>query len=598
KTYGKRGQAVVDKNNEAVDQSLANLHQVEVPAKVSSKITRRAAVPEQAPLFVREVLGKMITFEGDDVPVSGMPVDGTFPTGTTRWEKRNISLDIPVWEPDLCIQCGKCVFVCPHAVIRHKVYASDLLKEAPATFKSMDSKFKEFPEMKYTVQVAPEDCTGCTLCVETCPVKDKSQVGRKAINMAPQPALRETEAANWEFFLSLPEVDRTLINPNTIKNSQLLEPLFEFSGACAGCGETPYVKLLSQLFGDRTLIANATGCSSIYSGNLPTTPYTYNKQGRGPAWSNSLFEDNAEFGLGMRLTVDKQVEFVRELVVLFTKELGKDLVNDLLNADMSNETGIGQQRERVAILKSKLSKSTDPRAKDLLSLADLLVRRSVWILGGDGWAYDIGYGGLDHVLASGRDVNVLVLDTEVYSNTGGQASKATPMAAIAKFSAEGKNLPKKDLGLIAMSYGYVYVARVAMGASDTQTLKAFLEAESYPGPSLIIAYSHCIAHGIDMTQGLNQQKLAVQAGVWPLLRYDPRLIELGQNPLSIDSKDPRIQPQEYMYNETRYRMLVQTDEARAEMLLKAVKKDNKKRLNFYRQMAAMHYNSDDEGSSD
>ncbi|OGN72202.1 MAG: pyruvate:ferredoxin (flavodoxin) oxidoreductase [Chloroflexi bacterium GWB2_49_20] len=598
KTYGKRGESVVKKNNEAVDQSLANLHQVKVPARVSSKIPRRAPVPEQAPAFVRDVLGKMIAFDGDDVPVSGMPVDGTFPTGTSRWEKRNISLDIPVWEPDLCIQCGKCVFVCPHAVIRHKVYATDLLKKAPTTFKSMDSKFKEFPGMKYTVQVAPEDCTGCTLCVETCPVKDKTQVGRKAINMAPQPPLRESEAANWEYFLSLPEVDRSLINPGTIKNSQLLQPLFEFSGACAGCGETPYIKLLSQLYGDRALIANATGCSSIYSGNLPTTPYTFNKQGRGPAWSNSLFEDNAEFGLGMRLTVDKQVQFARELLLLFTKELGQEFINDLLNADQSNETGIGQQRERVATLKTKLAKSTEPRAKDLLSLADMLVKRSVWIVGGDGWAYDIGYGGLDHVLASGRNVNILVLDTEVYSNTGGQASKSTPMAAIAKFAAEGKSLPKKDLGLIAMSYGYVYVARVAMGANDAQTLKAFLEAESYPGPSLIIAYSHCIAHGIDMTQGLNQQKLAVQSGIWPLLRYDPRLIELGQNPLTIDSKDPTIQPQEYMYNETRYRMLVQSDEDRAEMLLKKVKKDNKKRLNFYRQMAAMHYSNDDEGSSE
>ena len=596
KTYGKRGEIVVNKNYEAVDQSLANLYQVKVPTEVSSKITRRLPVPGAAPQFVQDVLGKMISFNGDDVRVSDMPVDGTFPTGTTRWEKRNISLEIPVWEPDLCIQCGKCVFVCPHAVIRHKVFPTELLVNAPETYKSMDSKFKEFPGMKYTVQVAPEDCTGCTLCVETCPVKDKSQVGRKALNMAPQPDLRESEAANWDYFLSLPEVDRTLINPNSIKNSQLLEPLFEFSGACAGCGETPYIKLLSQLFGDRTVIANATGCSSIYGGNLPTTPYTFNKDGRGPAWSNSLFEDNAEFGLGMRLTVDKQVEFARELVLLFSKELGRDLANDLLNADMSNEIGINQQRERVAKLKQKLAKHTDPRAKDLLSLADLLVKRSIWILGGDGWAYDIGYGGLDHVLASGRNVNVLVMDTEVYSNTGGQASKATPMAAIAKFAAEGKSLPKKDLGLIAMSYGYVYVARVAMGASDTQTLKAFIEAESYPGPSLIIAYSHCIAHGIDMTQGLNQQKLAVQSGLWPLLRYDPRLIELGQNPLSIDSKDPTIQPQEYMYNETRYRMLVQSDEARAEMLLKAVKKENKKRLSFYRQMADMHYNGDESNS--
>jgi pyruvate-ferredoxin/flavodoxin oxidoreductase len=596
KTYGKRGETVVNKNNEAVDQSLANLHQVKVPAQVTSKINRRAAVPNEAPAFVRDVLGKMIVFEGDDIPVSGMPVDGTFPTGTTRWEKRNISLDIPVWEPDLCIQCGKCVFVCPHAVIRHKVFDSGLLKNAPATYKSMDSKFKEFPGMKYTVQVAPEDCTGCTLCVETCPVKDKTQVGRKAINMAPQPPLRGTEAANWEFFLSLPEADRTLINPGTIKNSQLLEPLFEFSGACAGCGETPYVKLLSQLFGDRTLIANATGCSSIYSGNLPTTPYTFNKQGRGPAWSNSLFEDNAEFGLGMRLTVEKQTQYVQELLPLFSKELSQDLVNGLLNADQSTETGISQQRERVVLLKTKLAKSSHPRTKDLLSLADMLVKRSVWILGGDGWAYDIGYGGLDHVLASGRNVNVLVMDTEVYSNTGGQASKSTPTAAIAKFAAEGKSLPKKDLGLIAMSYGYVYVARVAMGANDAQTLKAFIEAEAYSGPSLIIAYSHCIAHGIDMVKGLNQQKLAVQCGMWPLYRYDPRLIDEGQNPLTIDSKDPTIPVQDYMYNETRYRMLVQSDEARAEMLLKEVQKDNKNRIDFYRQMAAMHYNKE-EGST-
>jgi pyruvate-ferredoxin/flavodoxin oxidoreductase len=594
KTYGKRGDTVVNQNFEAVDQSLANLHQVKVPAQATSTIIRRDAVPQEAPDFVRDVLGKMIIFEGDDVPVSAMPVDGTFPTGTTQWEKRNISLEIPVWEPDLCIQCGKCVFVCPHAVIRHKVFLPELLKDAPSTYKSLDSKFKEFPGMKYTVQVAPEDCTGCTLCVESCPVKDKTEVGRKAINMAPQPPLRETEAANWEFFLSLPEVDRTLINPGTIKNSQLLQPLFEFSGACSGCGETPYIKLLTQLFGDRTLIANATGCSSIYGGNLPTTPYTFNKLGRGPAWSNSLFEDNAEFGLGMRLTVDKQVQFASELLPLFVKELGQELIDGLMNADQSNETGISQQRERVALLKAKLAKSNNPRAKDLLNLADMLIKRSVWIMGGDGWAYDIGYGGLDHVMASGRNVNILVLDTEVYSNTGGQASKSTPMAAIAKFAAEGKSLPKKDLGLIAMSYGYVYVARVAMGANDAQTLKAFIEAESYPGPSLIIAYSHCIAHGIDMMKGLNQQKLAVQAGMWPLLRYDPRLLETGQNPLTIDSKEPSIPPQEYMYNETRYRMLVQSDEARAELLLKQVTADNKKRLNFYRQMAAMHYNQVDE----
>jgi len=593
KTYGKRGETVVKKNYEAVDGSLANLHQVKVPDAVTSKISRRKPIPDQAPEFVRDVLGRMIAFEGDDLPVSAMPVDGTFPTGTTKWEKRNITLDIPVWDPDLCIQCGKCVFVCPHAVIRHKVYDPALLKDAPPTFKSLDAKFKEFPGMKYSLQVAPEDCTGCTLCVETCPAKDKTEAGRKAINMAPQPPLREAEAANWEFFLSLPEVDRSLVNPGTIKNSQLLQPLFEFSGACAGCGETPYIKLLSQLFGDRTLIANATGCSSIYGGNLPTTPYAFNNDGRGPAWSNSLFEDNAEFGLGMRLTVEKQTQFARELLASFEQDLGTAFVKEILEADMSDETGIIAQRKRVADLKTKLAGSKDTRAKDLLSLADTLVRRSVWILGGDGWAYDIGYGGLDHVLASGRDVNILVMDTEVYSNTGGQSSKATPKAAIAKFAASGKGLPKKDLGLIAMSYGYVYVARVAMGSSDTQTLKAFLEAESYPGPSLIIAYSHCIAHGIDMTKGLEQQKLAVQSGLWPLLRYDPRRIDAGLNPLIIDSKEPSISPKDYMYNENRYRLLVQTDEARAEMLLNEVNQDSKKRLNYYKQMAAMHYDGSD-----
>jgi pyruvate-ferredoxin/flavodoxin oxidoreductase len=453
--------------------------------------------------------------------------------------------------------------------------------------------------MAYTVQVAPEDCTGCTLCVDACPVKDKTQVGRKAINMAPQPALRETEAANWDFFMNLPDVDRTLVNPSTIKNSQLLRPLFEFSGACAGCGETPYVKLVSQLFGDRAIIANATGCSSIYGGNLPTTPWSVNAAGRGPAWSNSLFEDNAEFGLGMRLTVDKQTEFARELVNLpqITKVLGDSLVDDLLNADLSDESGINQQRKRVVELKQKLAKVNDPRAKDLLSLADSLVKRSVWIIGGDGWAYDIGYGGLDHVLASGRNVNVLVLDTEVYSNTGGQASKATPRGAVAKFATSGKGLPKKDLGLIAMAYGYVYVARVAMGYNDQQTLRAFLEAESYDGPSLIIAYSHCISHGYDLARGLQQQKLAVQSGAWPIYRYDPRLAEAGTNPLIIESKEPSIPLSDYVYNETRYKMLLQSNEARAEKLLKEAQQDVKSRWTLYQQMAAMHYN-DENGSEE
>jgi pyruvate-ferredoxin/flavodoxin oxidoreductase len=590
KSYGKRGEAVVKKNFDAVDSTLANLYEVKVPAEITSKTTRRQSVPSEAPAFVRNVLGEIIGANGDNIPVSAFPVDGTFPTGTTQWEKRNIALDIPVWDEKLCIQCGKCVMVCPHAVIRHKVYDEKLLANAPETFKHMPSKFKEFSAgYSYTVQVAPEDCTGCTLCVEVCPVKDKTQVGRRAINMAPQPPLREQEAKNWDFFMEIPDLDRKLINPSTIKNSQLLRPLFEFSGACAGCGETPYVKLVSQLFGDRAVVANATGCSSIYGGNLPTTPWAVDAKGRGPAWSNSLFEDNAEFGLGMRLTIDKQNEYARELLASFEKELGKEFVDAILNADQTNEAGIDAQRERVAELKNQLGKSSDSRAKDLVSLADSLVKKSVWIIGGDGWAYDIGYGGLDHVLASGRNVNILVLDTEVYSNTGGQASKATPRAAVAKFAMGGKGMPKKDLGLIAMSYGYVYVARIAMGANDQQTLRAMLEAESYDGPSLIIAYSHCIAHGYDMAKGLEQQKLAVQSGHWPMYRYDPRLAEQGQNPLIIESKEPSIPVSQYAYNETRYKMLTQLDEARAEELMKEAQRDAKSRWILYQQMAAMHY---------
>ncbi len=594
KTYGKRGEAVVQKNYEAVDHSLSNLHEVQVPQVVTSTMAKRDAVPAEAPEFVHDVLGKMIAYEGDDLPVSAMPVDGTFPTGTARWEKRNISLEIPVWESDLCIQCGKCAFVCPHAVIRQKVYDPAYLENAPATFKAIDAKFKELPGMKYTIQVAPEDCTGCGLCIEVCPAKDKSQAGRKAINMAAQPPIRETERANWDFFFDLPEVDRTKFNPTTVKNSQLLQPLFEFSGACAGCGETPYVKLLSQLFGDRTVIANATGCSSIYGGNLPTTPWAPNKEGRGPAWSNSLFEDNAEFGLGMRLTLDKQGEYAQELVKAFAGEVGEQLVDEILSADQSNDAGIAAQRERVAILKQRLANSQDPRALHMLSLADVLVKKSVWIVGGDGWAYDIGYGGLDHVLATGRNVNVLVLDTEVYSNTGGQASKATPRAAVAKFAAKGKGMPKKDLGMIAMAYGYIYVARIAMGANDAHTLKAFLEADAYEGPSLILAYSHCINHGIDMRKGLDQQKLAVQSGVWPLYRYNPDLLDQGKNPLIIDSKEPTVRVEDYAYNETRYRMLLQSDEARAEALMKQARGDAKKRWELYQQMADIEYKANNE----
>ena len=591
KTYGRRGEAVVQANFEAVDQSLANLFEVKLPADASSKLRQRLPVPTNAPEFVRDVLGKIIVMEGDDLPVSAFTVDGTFPTGTTQWEKRNITLEMPVWEPDLCIQCGKCSFVCPHAVIRGKVYDPALLQNAPSNWQSSDARWKEFPGMKFTLVTSPEDCTGCGLCIEACPAKDKTEVGRKAINMAAQPAIRESERLKWDYFLTLPEVDRTQMSLKSVKNSQLLQPLFEFSGACTGCGETPYVKLLSQLFGDRTLVANATGCSSIYGGNLPTTPWAVNNDGRGPAWSNSLFEDNAEFGLGMRLTLDKQMEYARELLPQLADRLGEALVNDLLNADQSNEAGIRAQRERVEILKQGLLGINDPRARDLLSLADELVRKSVWIVGGDGWAYDIGYGGLDHVLASGRNVNLLVLDTEVYSNTGGQASKATPRAAVARFAAQGKGMPKKDLGMIAMAYGYVYVARIAMGAGDQQTLNAFLEADAYDGPSLIIAYSHCIAHGFDLRKGLEQQKLAVQSGAWPLYRYNPALIAEGKNPLSIDSKEPSVPFEQYAYNETRYKQLVQADEARAEMLMKLAKKDIQSRWDLYRQMAAMHYDN-------
>ncbi len=589
KTYSKRGEAVVQRNYEAVDHALAHLHEVKVPQTISSQITRRPPVPEHAPTFVREVLGKIIAGDGDNLPVSAMPVDGTFPTGTTMWEKRNIALEIPVWEPNVCIQCGKCVFVCPHAVIREKVYDPAYLKDAPEGWQAVEARWKEFPDMKYTLAVAPEDCTACGLCVEVCPAKDKSQVGRKAINMADQPPIRESEAVKWDYFLTIPDMDRTLVSPKAVKNSQLLQPLFEFSGACAGCGETPYVKLLSQLFGDRIMVANATGCSSIYGGNLPTTPWTKNAEGRGPAWSNSLFEDNAEFGLGMRLTLDKQIEFARELLPGFAGKVGEQLVDAILNADQSSETGIKEQRQRVELLKQRLAGVDTPEARQLASLADVLSRKSVWILGGDGWAYDIGYGGLDHVLASGRDVNVLVLDTEVYSNTGGQASKSTPRGAVAKFAAKGKGISKKDLGLIAMAYGYVYVARVAFGASDQQTLTAFLEAEAYDGPSLIIAYSHCIAHGYDLRKGLDQQKLAVQSGAWPLYRYNPNLPQAGKNPLVMDSKEPTIPISQYAYNETRYRMLLQSNEQRAEELMKQAQQDAKKRWNLYHQMAEMHY---------
>ena len=600
KTYGKRGEAVVNKNFAAVDQAIANMHRVKVPGKVTSTIERHSPVPANAPEYVKEVLGKIIDRNGESVKVSEMPVDGTFPTATTKWEKRNIALEIPVWEPDICIQCARCSFVCPHAAIRVKLYPTELLANAPAEFKSTASKAREWKDgYSWTVQVAPEDCTGCGLCVQNCPGKDKTDPNRKAINMRPQPPIREREIKNWDFFLSLPMLDRTTISTHLVKNSQLLEPLFEFSGACAGCGETPYIKLATQLFGDRMVIANATGCTSIYGGNLPTTPYAKNSDGRGPAWSNSLFEDNAEFGMGMRLTIDKLAQYARELLGKHAQLVGAELADAILNASQKTEAEIQEQRKRVRELKSILEGKTDQEMKNLLAVVDYLVRKSVWIIGGDGWAYDIGYGGLDHVLASGRDVNVLVLDTEVYSNTGGQSSKATPRGAVAKFAADGRDKPKKDLGLISMSYGNIYVARVAMGGSDSQTLKAFTEADSYEGPSLIIAYSHCINHGIDMSKGLEQQKLAVASGAWPLYRYDPRLAAEGKNPLQLDSKAPSVKVSEYAYNETRYRMLLQSDEERAEMLMKAAQADAERRWSLYEQMAAMDYsfgNKPEEGA--
>jgi pyruvate-ferredoxin/flavodoxin oxidoreductase len=586
-TYGKRGDAVVQKNYAAVDRALAHLSEVKIPDRVTALFDMMPAVSPEAPLFVRNVLGTIVTGTGDSLPVSAMPIDGTFPTGTARWEKRNIAKEIPVWDADLCIQCGKCVLVCPHAVIRAKVYDSSELQHSPLTFKSAKPRWREFESLRYTLQVAPEDCTGCRLCVEICPAKSKSEVKHKAINMEEQAPLRQPESVNWDFFLSLPEFDRRKLSHAQVKDAQLLEPLFEFSGACAGCGETPYVKLLTQLFGDRLLIANATGCSSIYGGNLPTTPYASNSAGRGPSWSNSLFEDNAEFGLGMRLAVDQQAQYARELVTRLSAQLGDELVKGLLEADQSKESGIEEQRKRVHELKKRLDGLASSEAYGLLPIADALVRRSVWLVGGDGWAYDIGFGGLDHVLGSGRNVNVLVLDTEVYSNTGGQMSKATPRAAVAKFASGGKHTSKKDLAMEAVSYGSVYVARVAMGAGDTHTVKAFQEAEAHDGPSLIIAYSHCIAHGYDMSMGMEQQKKAVLSGYWPLMRYNPALRLDGKNPFQLDSRAPSIPLKQYAYQEARYTMLVRSDPEAARELLKMAQDDVERQWRVYSNRAAM-----------
>ncbi|MHB2150064.1 pyruvate:ferredoxin (flavodoxin) oxidoreductase [Calditrichota bacterium LG25] len=596
KTYGKKGDQIVQMNFNAVDQSLAHLHELEIPEKVTSTIELKPPVPENAPDFVKDVTATIISMKGDELPVSKMPVDGTFPTGTTKWEKRNIALEVPVWDPDICIQCNKCVEICPHATIRAKVYDGKILKDAPKNFKATKARGKEWPEgYMYTLQVAVEDCTGCELCVEFCPVKDKREAGRKAINMHPQIPLREQERENWDFFLEIPEYDRTKLRVNTVKDSQFLEPLFEFSGACPGCGETPYIKLATQLFGDRMLIANATGCSSIYGGNLPTTPYTVNKEGRGPTWSNSLFEDNAEFGLGFRLAIDKHNEQAKELVEKLKDKIGAELAEAILSATQKDESEIFEQRQRVEDMKKKLQAfKDDADVQNLLSLADYLVKKSVWIIGGDGWAYDIGYGGLDHVMASGRNVNILVLDTEVYSNTGGQMSKATPLGAVAKFAASGKPNAKKDLALKALTYGNVYVARVAMGANDTQTLKAFLEAEHYDGPSIIIAYSHCIAHGYNLKYGAKQQKLAVETGNWPLFRYNPELVQEGKNPLILDSKAPTKDIAEFMNNETRFKMVQKMNPALAQKYLKEAQEIVKRNWKFYEHLSRLSYSTNGE----
>jgi pyruvate-ferredoxin/flavodoxin oxidoreductase len=584
-TYGRKGEEIVRKNMAAVDETLSHLFEVKIPQQANSAIELPPPFSPKAPEFERDVLGAIYAGKGDELPVSAFPCDGTFPTATARWEKRNLALEIPVWDTKICIQCGKCAMVCPHAVIRIKVYDSKHLVKVPETFKSTEARDKEWAGLKYSIQVAPEDCTGCGICVDICPAKNKAETRFKALNMAPQPPLRYPERDNWQFFLKLPELDRRKIKPGAIRQQQVQEPLFEFSGACSGCGETPYVKLLTQLFGDRAVVANATGCSSIYGGNLPTTPWSKNADGRGPAWSNSLFEDNAEFGLGFRVSIDKQTEFARELVKRMAGVIGEELATALVTAPQKDEADIFEQRQRVDLLKEKLKGMKTVEARQLLAVADMLVKKSVWIVGGDGWAYDIGYGGLDHVLASGRNVNLLVLDTEVYSNTGGQASKSTPRGAVAKFAAGGKPGPKKDLGLMAMTYSSVYVASVAMGAKDEHTLKAFLEAEAYDGPSIIIAYSHCIAHGINMTTAMSDQKVAVDSGQWLLYRYNPERVALGENPLLLDSRTPSKKVKEYLQQQTRFQMLTKSKPEDARRLWEAAQHDAELRYRFYEYLA-------------
>jgi len=590
KTYGRKGRRIVDMNFRAIDNTLAAMFEIKVPEEASGKTEIIQLIPDNAPEFIRDVTAKLIAGKGDSIPVSLLPNDGTWPTGTASWEKRNIAAEIPVWDEELCIHCGKCPFVCPHAAIRSKVFSTDAILDPPASFKHVAVKGKEFAEgMHISYQVAPEDCTGCGLCVEICPVRDKSRSSHKALNMRSQPPLREEERVNWEYFLSLPEYERRDIRWRTMKGVMLGEPLFEFSGACVGCGETPYIKLATQLFGDRMLVANATGCSSIYGGNLPTTPWSKNSDGRGPAWSNSLFEDNAEFGLGMRLAINSSHEHARHLVEELGEDLNHDLVTEIIQADQSDEAGIYEQRERVARLKEQLQSIEKPEARILERVADYLVKKSVWIIGGDGWAYDIGFGGVDHVLASGRDVNILVLDTEVYSNTGGQMSKATPKGAVAKFASGGKSMKKKDLSMIAMAYENVYVAHVAFGAKDMQTLKVFMEAESYPGPSLIIAYSPCIAHGVDLSFNLRQQELALKSGHWNLFRYDPRRSDQGKNPLQLDSKEPSIPYIDFASTEMRFSMLQRSHPERSRELFKQAEREAHERYQHYKALSEISY---------
>jgi pyruvate-ferredoxin/flavodoxin oxidoreductase len=585
KTYGKKGQAIIDRNFEAVDAALSHLQEVRVPATATADWDRSSAIGGDAPEFVRKVTAVMLQNKGDLLPVSAFPVDGVWPTGTTRFEKRNIAQEIPAWDSSLCIQCNKCAFVCPHAAIRAKFYAKDALADAPESFKFVDFRSRELPGNAFTIQVAPEDCTGCGICVQVCPGKAKDDPTRRALAMVDQVPLREAERTNFEFFLDLPEPDTSRMGA-TVKESQFRTPLFEFSGACAGCGETPYIKTLSQLYGDHLMIANATGCSSIFGGNLPTTPYTTNREGRGPAWANSLFEDNAEFGLGLRLAVKQKRITAERLVRALAPSIGDTLVGELLAANQTTDIGIRDQRARVAALRAALPAITGREARELESLADYLVEKSVWVIGGDGWAYDIGAGGLDHVIASGENINILVLDTGTYSNTGGQQSKATPMGAVAKFAAAGKALPRKDLALQAMMYGHVYVAQIAMGAKDNQTVQAIAEAASYDGPSLLIAYSHCISHGFDLCNGLDHQKAAVEAGVWPLFRYDPRRAALGEPGLKLDSKEPQLPLADFMANEARFQMLMRSDPARAKELTVQSQAQIKARFAFLQQLAA------------